>query len=334
MAMKRFLLNIFFLAGFLLPASAWAVGTGANTVINNTVNITYDTGAVTGLTVNASASFRVDEIIAATHTWQDAGNIIVLSPDSNQVLSFLLTNVGNGVETFALSVNNAIAGDNFDPLNSRIYLDNGNGVYDGTVTETLYVPGVNDPVLDANGTDAIVIFVLNDIPAALLPTNTGISRITASSTTPGAAGSPVGTVLAGQGDGGLIDAVVGTTTADVNANGIYEVQANPVGLVKSADVINDGSACTTGCSPIPSAIIRYTIQVNVIGLGIAESLTITDAIPVNTTYVAGTITLDAIAMTDIVDVDAGDFTANTVTINLGNVNAPATRTIAFDVTIN
>ncbi len=334
MAMKRFLLNVFFLAGLLLPAASWAVGTGANTVINNTANITYDVGTVTGLTASASATFRVDEIIAAAHTWQDAGNIIVLSPDSNQVLSFLLTNVGNGVETFSLSVNNAIAGDNFDPLNARIYLDNGNGIFDGILVETLYVPGVNDPVLDANGTDAIVLFVLNDIPAAFLATNTGISRIIASSTTPGAAGSPVGTVLAGQGDGGLIDAVVGTTTADVNANGTYEVQANPVGLVKTADVINDGSACTTGCSPIPGATIRYSIQVNVIGLGIVESLTITDAIPVNTTYVAGTITLDAITMTDIVDADAGDFTANTITINLGNVNAPATRTITFDVTIN
>lgn len=325
---------IFLLVGLCLSPVTWAVGTGAGTVINNTANITYDAGAVIGATASASANFQVDEIIAVTQTWQDAANVSVLSPDTDRILSYLLTNTGNGFETFSLSVNNGLAGDNFDPVNARIYLDNGNGVFDGTVTETLYVPGVNDPVLDANGVNAIVIFTLNDIPAALATGNTGFSRLVAAATTPGASGSAVGTILPGQGDGGVIDAVVGTTTADASTDGVYEVQALAVNLLKSSDVINDGSGCTTGCVPLPGATIRYSIQVNVSGSGTAETLSITDIIPANTTYLPNSITLDAAGLTDIVDADIGSFVANTITVNLGNTVSPVTRTITFDVTIN
>lgn len=326
--------KIFFLvSSLLLSPVALAVGTGANSTITNTTNITFDTGVTIGETASGSVNFQVDEIIAATQTWQDGANVAVLSPDTNQVLSFLLANVGNGVETFALSVNDALAGDNFDPTNPRIYFDNGNGTFDGIGTETLYVPGVNDPVLDANNVDAIVVYVLNDIPAALATANTGISRLVASSTTPGASGSAVGDILLGQGDGGT-DVVVGTTTADVSADGTYIVQGLAVNLVKSSDVINDGSACTTGCVPLPGATVRYSIAVNVAGSGTAEALVITDVIPANTTYLPNTITLDAASLTDIVDADVASFAANTVTVNLGNVLSPVTRTITFDVTIN
>jgi uncharacterized repeat protein (TIGR01451 family) len=324
---------LFLVLSLLITPTVFAVGTGANTTITNTANITFDTGVTIGATASGSVNFQVDEIIAATQTWQDGANVAVLSPDTDQVLSFLLTNVGNGVETFSLNVINALVGDNFDPTNPRIYLDNGNGTYDGIATETLYVPGVNDPVLDANGVNAMVIFVLNDIPGALATGNTGISRLVASSATPGASGSAVGDILLGQGDGGT-DAVVGTTTADVNADGTYIIQGLAVNLVKSSDVVNDGSGCTTGCAPLPGATIRYSIAVNVAGSGTAEALVITDVIPANTTYLPNTITLDAAVLTDLVDADAANFAANTVTVNLGNVLSPVTRTITFDVTIN
>jgi len=317
----------------LLSPVAMAVGTGAGVTITNTANITYDSGAVIGATVTGSTSFQVDEIIAQTLTWQDGTSVSVTSPDTNRVLQFLLTNTGNGVESYALSVNNAQAGDNFDPVNPRIYIDNGNGVFDGIATETLYQPGINDPVLDANGVTSRVIFVLNDIPAALATGNTGISRLVAAARTPGASGSATGTVLPGQGDGAT-DAVVGTTTADVSADGSYIMQALAVNLVKNSDVINDGSGCTTGCTPLPGAIIRYSIVVNITGSGTAESLNVTDAIPANTSYVPNSITLDAAGLTDIVDGDAGSLSANTVTVNLGNVLSPATRTITFEVSIN
>ena len=72
-------------------------------------------------------------------------------------------------ETFTLGINNSPpGGDDFDPSNPRIHLDgNGNSSYDGPALDPLYTPGSNDPLLDANGNDSVVLFVLNDIPAGL-----------------------------------------------------------------------------------------------------------------------------------------------------------------------
>ena len=49
------------------------------------------------------AIFTVAELINVTLVSQDAANVAVGSPDSNRALSFLLTNTGNGPETFSLA---------------------------------------------------------------------------------------------------------------------------------------------------------------------------------------------------------------------------------------
>ena len=321
----------------LLVSPVWAVGTGAGTVISNTATLNYSLFGTPVAPVSDTVNFTVDEIIDVVVTWQDGANVPVVSPDTDRVLTFLVTNIGNGSEDFSLVVDNAIAGDQFDPANARVYIDNGNGTYDGIATETLYIPGTNEPTLDANGVDAVTIFVLNDIPAGFVVTDTGISNLTTSSMTAGAAGAPVGTVLAGLGDGG-VDAVVGPTNADGNANGTYEVQSVAVTITKSNSVISDPTGCVVApCSPIPGAVVRYTLVVNVSGIGTAENLIITDLIPAEMTYNPGTITLDTVAKGDApfaVDGDEATFALNTVTVDLGNVTAVSSNTITFDVTIN
>ena len=73
---------------------------------------------------------------------------------TGQVLRFRVDNLGNGAEAFLLVANNAVTGDNFDPVaaSPAIYLDTGggvatNGVFDAT--DVPYVPGSNDPNLTA-----------------------------------------------------------------------------------------------------------------------------------------------------------------------------------------
>jgi uncharacterized repeat protein (TIGR01451 family) len=321
----------------LLVNPVWAVGTAAGMPIANTATLNYSLNGTPVAPISDTVNFTVDEIVDVVVTWQDGANVPVVSPDTDRVLTFLVTNIGNGSEDFSLVIDNAIAGDQFDPNNARIYIDNGNGVFDGLGIEAQYFVGVNEPTLDANATDAVVIYVVNDIPAgfsSVLP-DTGISNLTASSTTVGPP-FPVatGTVFAGAGDGG-VDAVVGPTQAQANANGIYEVQSFAVAIVKSNSIISDPTGCAIApCSPIPGAVVRYTLVVNVSGIGIAENLTITDLIPAEMTYNPGTITHDAVAKSDIVDADEATFALNTVTVDLGNVTAIATHTITFDVTIN
>lgn len=319
-------------------SSVHAVGTPAGIPITNNVTVTFTLGVTPGVAVDSTV-FQVQETINVNLVWQDAANVIVAPGATAQVLTFLLTNTGNGSESFSLALDNSPAVvDDFDPTNGNVYLDNnGNGIFDGAATDPLYVVGFNDPLLDANAIDSQIVFVVSDIPAAASSGQVGISELTGSALTAGAAGAPVGTNLNGLGDGG-IDAVVGISQATANATGNYEVSAAPidVSLVKSAQVVNDGSGCTVApCSPIPGATIRYTVQVNISGVGTVNNLVITDPIPVDTTYSTETITLNGASLTDSsVDADAGNFSANTVSVDLGAISTAITHFITFDVTIN
>jgi uncharacterized repeat protein (TIGR01451 family) len=85
---------------------------------------------------------------------------------------------------------------------------------------------------------------------------------------------------------------------------------------------------------MPNAVMTYQIVAALTGSGTADNLVITDPLPANTTYVPNSITVNSVAKTDAVDADNTQFSANTVTVTLGNVAAPANFVITFKATIN
>lgn len=315
-------------------AGALALGTAAGTDITNTASVTADVG---GSPVSATSNpnvIRVAEVIDVDVTLLSIGNVLVNSPSTGQVLTFRVTNTGNGVDTFALTVDDALVGDAFDPVFASLYFDaNANGLYDAGV-DTLYTPGANDPVLDANApaADDVVVFVLSDVPAALASGDLGDSELLAVSAT--GVGAP-GTVVAGAGEGGT-DAIVGTSGGDDADRGTYQVSSVALAIAKTSAVADPFG----GTQPIPGATITYSLVVTVSGVGSADAATLTDAIPANTTYVAGSMTRNAAALTDASDapVDDADFgvtTAGAITVGLGNLPAGGPpETITFQVTIN
>ncbi len=322
----------------LLPQTGQAQGTPAGTTVSNQARLNFEIAGTPQQTLSTNNDVTVQELINVTTIWQDATNITTTSPALEQVLTYRVRNTGNGVETFMLGINNTLPGsDDFDPANPRIHLDgNGNSLYDGPLLDPLYTPGSNDPQLDANGNDSVVLFVLNDIPAGLDNSQTGNSRLTVQSGTAGAAGSVAGTILPGLGDSG-VDAVVGNSSALASATGSYQVVnvAPDVSITKSAEVIDDNQSCnSTPCDPVPGATIRYTLQVDVSGTGTVENLAITDSIPANTRYTPSSITLDSTPLTDTPGDDQGSYSNNLVSVDLGNTSGPANFVITLDVTIN
>ena len=320
----------------LLSTQALALGTPAGTAITNRATLDFQVSGAPQQVLSNNNAVIVQELINVIAVWQDAGSVVTASSATEQVLTFLVSNTGNGIETFSLSVNNSPASsDSYDPLNARIHLDgDGNNSYDGPGIDPLYVPGSNDPRLDANGADSVVLFVLNDTPGALPDGDTADSALTAQSTTPGAATAVPGTVLAGQGDGGA-DAVVADGVASATGSYLVANGSIDVSIAKSAEVVPDGQVCKNApCDPVPGATIRYTLQVNVTGTGVAENLAITDSIPDNTTYTPASITLDSTPQTDTTGDDPGSFSANLVSVDLGDTTGPANFTITLDVTVN
>jgi uncharacterized repeat protein (TIGR01451 family) len=308
----------------LAAPRAHALGTPAGTVIANTADVTFNIGAGTA-TLSATAQFTVDELVAVNVTWQDVAPVAVAPADVDRVLAFLVTNTGNGPESFALALDPALGGDQFDPANVRIYLDtNGSTVYEPGV-DPLYVPGVNDPLLAADA--ALWIFALADIPPALANGDRGDADLSASSLT----GVVPGAIFAGAGDGGG-DAVIGAGSA--GALGSYVVADVFVSIAKSAVVSDPGGGSVAG----PGSTITYTLVVTTTGTGNVDNLVITDPLPPFTSWVAGSLALNAAGLSDAADADAGDFggtTPNQVTVALGNVaGGSLPQTITFAVTID
>ena len=96
------------------------------------------------------------------------------------------------------------------------------------------------------------------------------------------------------------------------------------------------SGVRTGKSKFHSNLFQPLTLLELVATG-SGSLTgaaITDPIPAGTTYVPGSLTLNAVSLSDVADADAGSVAAGTVTVNLGTVTAPATNTVTFQVTIN
>ncbi|MFN3586942.1 MAG: hypothetical protein ACK4UT_05505, partial [Moraxellaceae bacterium] len=143
---RKLALPAILLSAAVSPA-AFAAGTTAGTNITNTATVTYEDPNGDPQSENSNTStFQVDELLNVTVSNNNPGNVTVLTPDNNVVLSFTVTNTGNGNETYALSAASALSGDQFDPTNVRIYIDNGDGVFDPLV-DTLLIPGSNDPTL-------------------------------------------------------------------------------------------------------------------------------------------------------------------------------------------
>ena len=327
--MKHLFIGFSILWAACLPTqSVLAAGTRAGTDITNQATANYTVGTDNFSENSNVTTTTVAEILNVDVVWQDAGNVTVNPGATGRVLTFQVTNTGNGTDDYTLTGLSTLGADDFDPNLVGIYLDsNVNGVYDPG-TDAQYIPGTNDPVLAADA--AVSIFVLNNIPGGLLDGDLGDSRLTVTSNT---GSGPPGTIVAGAGESGT-DAVVGTSGGDDEDIGTYIVSTITVAVVKSVTIADPFG----GTEPIPGAVLSYTVAVTVGGTGTALGMVITDPIPGNTTYNAGTLTLNTGALTDAADGDEGDVggtTPATVTVDLGDLTAASpVQTITFDVTIN
>jgi len=304
-------------------SGAHAVGAPAGTVVTNTADVQYSVSG-TPLTQTASANFTVAQLVNVTVTWQNSGDVSVTAGAANQTLLFRVTNTGNGTDTFKLADSLVTpGGTSFVPAGCNVYFDTANtGVF--TASDVLYTPGSNDPSL-AQDTGVNMLIVCN-VPNGAVDTSLGEMQLAATSKT---ANGAFGTVSVGGGVGG-VDAIVGATGGLANSTGIYQVHQIALAYAKSATVSAPGG----GSQPVPGATITYTLTVAPSGSATAGNVVVTDPVPVNTTFVNGSLLLNGVA----VGAGTGDYNVTTpgaVTVKLGSVAGSASaQIIKFQVTIN
>ncbi len=338
---KNKIVTTFFAAAVLCAVylgaalDAFAAGTPAGTSITSTVSIEFVFGSAPQST-SASSSFIVDRMVKVTVTKNSDPSSAANQP--NVPMSFLVTNTGNAAQRYALQIVSR-ATNTWTMNNARIYKDdNSNGYWDAG--DVLYADAgtFGDLVSDASFT----VMIVADTPGTAVNGQAAVYDLAATSVD---AGTLTVSVPTAGPDSAGVDSVfidsAGSASGDAardgkhSAAGTYTVVADAAVTMNKTVLVLDQWG---GNQPIPGATLRYMIETTVPGTGTAQNVVVSDPVPANTTYIAGTLRLNNVLLTDIADLpvpDAGDVgatTPNAVTVRLGDLtSASATQTIQFDV---
>jgi len=136
---------------------------------------------------------------------------------------------------------------------------------------------------------------------------------------------PPGTSDGAQGEMHMIATSVGDPTVYDEGVITITVTAPILSLTKTVS--------PTGNQP-PGTTLTYTVTILNSGSGIATVVVITDAIPTNTTYVAGSMQLGGVTKTDVSDGDGGTHTGNSVLFEIPQIGPGGSTTTSFQATID
>ena len=327
----------------IAPQISWAAGTTAGTSISNTATLSYSVGAVPQTNIPAtSTAFVVDEKVNLTVVGAITTNVVTGA--TAQATSFTVTNNANSPLDFNLAVTSVIAGDNFDPTACSAFVESGATAGYQAAQDTATF--IDELAADATKT----VYAVCNIPGTVVDTNTGLVGMTATArgdftgangvyaATPGASGALI-TATAGADTAATVDIVfadvAGTEDAARDArhsaHNTYSVAIPSLLVTKSVVSVLDPN---NGTVVMPGSVITYQIEVKLSGAGSVTNLVIDDPLPANTTYKANSIKVDGAPLTDAIGDDIAQFSANTVTVSLGNVPAPKTYFITFNAKIN
>jgi|RhiMetdeSRZDD1v2_1073273.scaffolds.fasta_scaffold00531_5 uncharacterized repeat protein (TIGR01451 family) len=321
--------------------SAFAVGTPAGTTINNQATVDYSVGGVPQNQLSAAVPFVVDRKVDLTVT-EVSGNATLTTPGQNDVIAtFRVTNNGNGSQGYQLSIVQDVGpgfvvfghDDNLNVNNLRWFVDvNNNGTYDGPDNET----NIGSLATDADGESRLV-FVLADIPVGAGNNTYANVRLTAIAVATDGSTLTQSSALDDPNVEQIVFADAGRDRTESAADQ-YHVQSAALTITKTLQVISDPFNGGSNPKAIPGAVVQYRIRmINASTTTAATAVTVTDNIPANTTFVPGSIRLDAGIVTDAngfiagpparVVVDAGAVPPNNGTTD-GQVD------VTFQVTIN
>ena len=144
---------IFALMGIALLVStqtAMAAGTVAGTTIANFATVNYQVGGISQTPLNSNTvSFVVDRKINLTVATVDVAAVSISPGSSANVLTFTVTNTGNGTQDFLPSTIAVVPGqpakfgvllDGLDATSATAYVDgNANGTYEAGADTATYI---------------------------------------------------------------------------------------------------------------------------------------------------------------------------------------------------
>ncbi|MGI9289686.1 MAG: hypothetical protein ACR2QG_00255 [Gammaproteobacteria bacterium] len=288
------------LYGAVHSAAVLAVGTSADTDIDNFATVDYQVGGFDQpAVISPTTSFKVDQVVDLTVAEADGAETSVVPNETGAIARFTVTNTGNATQDFGLSVANITSvvfgnTDNFDPSAVTIVIDaNGDDTYDAGDTVANYIDELSaddtnpDPLLD----NVVSVFVLANIPNTQVAGDAANIELTAEAREAGGIGSQ-GAVQAetgGNNTDGLEVVWSNNTASDEDS---YLVSALPsLAAAKSSEVLSDplGNSSPVALA-IPNAVVEYTVTVTNSGTVAADNVAVTDTLQSDLTFATGNYT--------------------------------------------
>ncbi len=323
--------------------TAHAAGTAAGTNVQNTFTLEYTVGTtpqpvidtsdtcVAGPTTDCSGTptdFTVDRLIDLTIT-APAAPTTVVPGSTDQELVFLLTNEGNDVQDYVLSLVSA-TDDDFDTtgLNITYYFDDGvPGFGPGDIAGTAYTytpgSGVNTETISPTGSidpsatsPQVWVVIDSDVPGAIDDLDEADVTLIADTANDGTTGATAVLAVADTG-GNTLTGAAENVLADIDsdgagtndgandgqyaATGTYVVANPDLDAVKEVEVFaQDDTDCgdfaataTAGALAIPGACVEYVITVTNNGANAGSNVTdidFSDTLPADLEFVAAQVT--------------------------------------------
>ncbi len=349
-----------FMATFFCGITLWGInafgaGTSAGTVIVNNASLAYTIQGSSRTLESNRITFVVDDKVSFVLVAGDVTNVTITAGGKGY-MTYILTNTGNAAHDFTLSA--AVTGvpTLIPSAGPSFYADAagatplpidraaggvpfiGNLSPDSAKTFHLFITA---PVKLANGQSIAYLITAE----AYQPVTLGQGKPPVKSSSMAAVDATIDknvhpltrfVILAdGHGNGGDADRDGKYTliAKDGAATLSFMALSAAVSVVKTA-VVTDTLG---GSLPMTGSTIRYSLAVAADGAGSALGVVITDPIPLDTVYTAGTLTLNGKGLSDAADGDGGDVggtTPGVVTVLLGNMQAASpVQTIQFEVKI-
>lgn len=330
--------------------------TAAGVTISNTASVDFKVGGIAQTTVSSNTStFLVDRKIDLVVT-NNTGIVSVSPGQTGAAIQFTITNNSNAPLDFNVAAaTQANAQTTAAPGLKSVTLQMTNYKVFSDVSGAPGSVITSVSAIAAGGT--VKVWVEADTPGTATNGLVAGTILTATAVEPvvggyGSAGTVVAQTAAAD-TAGSVDTVFadiagfgGDTARDgkFGAGGEFDVSSAAITVVKTSKVISDPFNLTVNPKAIPGAIVEYCIQVtNAAGGAAATAVTVTDTIPVNTTYATGTILSGGTVTAGVCNADGSSVTDATgfitgppakVTTTIASVAAGVTTTTRFRVSVN
>lgn len=306
--------------------SAFAAGTDYGTDITNTASVNYSvsgvpqtvirsspTGNSTPGTAGTATTFEVDKRVIFV-TEETNGAATVTSPGlTNVVTVFRVSSTTNGTQEFGLTANNATSpptifgrADAFDMTAGTFTIHvSAAACTTATMATPTYAGEAASTFVAIPEDECRYVFVRATTPSSAANGQAATVILTATAAVAGSSGATAETQTAAADNAAAVEVVfaeAGTADGNVVRNGVSfaydQYFVGTLTVTKTAAVISDGFSAAGQAKAIPGAVIEYTISVQNNGLA-TTAATLTEIIPANTTYVAGSTTLNGAAVSDV-----------------------------------